>query len=128
MVTYHLDTDFLVLALTRRGPEHQLLSAIADSDDLIEVAALVWYEFCRGPRTPEQVAVARNLVEDDGVIAFDEDHALRAAELFRRLNSPRRRAYDVAIASIAIARGARLLTGNARDYSGIEGLELGPAV
>jgi len=122
---YHLDTDFLVKALLSPGAERDLLRQIADSAAEIEISALAWYEFCRGPRLPEQEAVARGFLEDEGIIAFNETLASASADLFRRLGSPRRRALDVAIAATAIARGARLLTGNTRDYSGIEGLVTG---
>jgi predicted nucleic acid-binding protein len=125
VVIYHLDTDFLIHALFAPGDERRVLREIADSDSAIEISAIAWYEFCRGPRSPEQLAVARNFLEDDGVIAFDDDLAMHAADLFRRLGSPRRRAVDLAIAAAAMARGARLLTGNTRDYSGIDGLQLG---
>jgi predicted nucleic acid-binding protein len=43
------------------------------------------------------------------------------------MGSPRKRAADIAIAVTAISRNARLLSGNTRDISGIEGLQLGPA-
>jgi predicted nucleic acid-binding protein len=122
---YHLDTDFLVKALLGPGAERELLRDIADSALEIEISGLAWYEFCRGPRAPEQEAVARSFFESEGIIAFDEELAVKAAELFRQLGSPRRRAFDVAIAATAIARGARLLTGNTRDYTGIDGLSLG---
>jgi predicted nucleic acid-binding protein len=124
---YHLDTDFLVKALFAPGAERDVLRQIADSASEIEISALAWYEFCRGPRVPEQEAIARSFLEDEGIIAFNETLASAAADLFRRLGSPRRRAFDVAIAATAIARGARLLTGNTRDYSGIEGLVTGRA-
>jgi predicted nucleic acid-binding protein len=122
---FHLDTDFLVKALLTRGPERTALQALADSVDEIEMSAIAWYEFCRGPRRPEQVAVARNLLENDGIVPFTENHAEMAAEMFLKLGRPRKRSADLAIAAVALARGARLLTGNTRDYSGIDGLELG---
>ena len=126
MVTrYHLDTDFLVKALFSRCPEQALLRAIADSSDEIEMSSLAWYEFCRGPRLPEQTALARSFLEEDGIIVFDEDLAAKAADHFRRLGSPRKRAFDIAIAMVALSRGAQLLSGNTRDYSGIDGLLLG---
>lgn len=126
MVTrYHLDTDFLVKALSATGAERDLLREVSNSTAEIEISALAWYEFCRGPRLPEQEAVARSYLESEGIIAFDDSLAAAAADLFRRLGSPRRRAFDVAIAATAIARGGRLLTGNTRDYSGIEGLLTG---
>jgi predicted nucleic acid-binding protein len=124
---YHLDTDFLIKALMSAGEERDVLRRISDSLVEVEMSALAWYEFCRGPRTPEQEAVARSFLEAEGVIAFDEDLAAKAAALFLQLGSPRRRAFDVAIAATAIARGARLLTSNTRDYSDIDGLEAGEA-
>jgi len=124
---YHLDTDFLVKALSGPGDERDTLRTVSDSACEIEISALAWYEFCRGPRKPEQLAVARSYLEADGVVPFDESAAETAAELFRAMGSPRRRAFDVAIAAVAIDRRARLLTANTRDYSGIDGLELGPA-
>lgn len=126
MVTrYHLDTDFLLKALLSSGPERKLLRSISDSPADIEMSALAWYEFSRGPRLPEQEAVAKSYLESDGVIPFGEELAAKASDLFRRLGSPRRRAFDVAIAATAISRGARLLTGNVRDYAGIEDLLTG---
>lgn len=127
MTRYHLDTDFLVKALLSSGPERQLLRAISDSQDEIEMSSLAWYEFCRGPRLPQQEAVARSYLEAEGVIEFGETAAARAADIFRRLGGPRRRAADVAIAAVAIGRGARLLTANTRDYTGIEALLTGVA-
>lgn len=127
MIRYHLDTDFLLRALLSRGPERALLRRISDSEAEIEMSAVAWYEFCRGPRRPEQEALARSYLEADGVIAFDEQLAVAAADLFRRLGRPRKRAADIAIAVTAIARDARLLSGNTRDYSSIDGLQLGPA-
>jgi predicted nucleic acid-binding protein len=124
---YHLDTDFLVKALYGPGEERRLLVQLSRTPCALEMSAIAWYEFCRGPRTPEQLALARDHLEPEGIIAWSEALAERAGDLFRQLGSPRKRAVDVAIASTALARGARLLTGNLRDYSGIDGLELGIA-
>lgn len=125
LTRYHLDTDFLVKALLASGPERELLRKLSDSPAEMEMSALAWYEFCRGSRLPQQEAIARSFLEADGVIDFDESIAARAADIFRRLGSPRRRAADIAIAAVAISRDARLLTGNVRDYSGIEELLIG---
>src|SRR5262249_23721416 len=69
---YHVDTDFLIYALGERGPARKRLMELADSDAEIQMSAVAWYEFCRGPRTPEQLAVARSFFLDDGIIPFDE--------------------------------------------------------
>ena len=115
----HLDTDFLVHALTHAGPERQRLLELADSDDEVAISAVAWYEFSRGPRTPEQLAVARAFFLEDGIVGFSEELAERAAEVFRRLGSPRRRGADIAIGVTAAAHGAHLVTRNERDFAGI---------
>lgn len=124
MTRYHLDTDFLVFALSVAGPERKRLRAIAESDAVMEISAVAWYEFARGPRTPQQLAVARSLFPDDGVVPFSEILASHAAEVFRRLGSPRRRAADVAIGVTAAHSGAVLMTRNARDFAGIPDLDV----
>ena len=124
---YHLDTDFLVYALSAAGPERRRLRELADSDSEIQISAVAWYEFSRGPRTPEQLAVARSFFGEDGVLAFTEATAAEAADVFRRLGSPRRRAADVAIGVTAAIHQAVLLTRNARDFTGIPGLRAEPA-
>lgn len=120
---YHLDTDFLVFALSSPGPERRRLRVLAESDVEIQMSAVAWYEFSRGPRTPEQLAVARSFLGEHGVVAFSETTAAEAADVFRRLGSPRRRAADVAIGVTASSARAVLLTRNARDFAGIPGLQ-----
>lgn len=122
---YHVDTDFLIYALGRAGKERRRLLSVADSDARLQMSAVAWYEFTRGPRTPEQIAVARSLLDDDGgVVPLSEPLAVRAGEVFRSLGSPRKRAADVAIGVTAAALGAVLLTRNLTDFAGIPGLEL----
>ena len=122
---YHLDTDCLVLATAhRRGPEHDRLLELLGSRAFVEISAIAWYEFVRGPRTPEVLAAARSVFGENGILPFDEAVAERAGDLFRGSVASRRRAADLAIAAHAITRRAVLLTHNPRDYTGIEGLEV----
>lgn len=123
-MTVHLDTDFLVYALAFAGPERRRLVEIAESGQTIEMSAVAWYEFSRGPRTPEQIATARALFGDDGIVPFSEPLALATAGVFRELGSPRRRAADIAIGVTAAMRGALLISRNARDFAGIPDLDL----
>ena len=118
----HLDTDFLVYALSVRGPERQRLGELASTGAKIELSAVAWYEFSRGPRTVEQLAVARQFFGDEGIVPFSESIAATAAEVFRSLGSPRKRAADIAIGVTASSFGAVLLTRNARDFARIPGL------
>jgi predicted nucleic acid-binding protein len=119
---YHIDTDFLVFAVSTRGPERRRMQAVLASDARVEMSVIAWYEFTRGPRTPEQLAVARGMFDAEGIIPFSEQLATTAADQFRRLGSPRKRAADIAIGVVARSRGAVLLTRNARDFAGIDGL------
>ncbi len=121
----HLDTDFLIYALGVPGKERRRLLRLADSDDAMQMSAVAWYEFSRGPRTPEQLAVARSLFAAvDGIVPFSEELATRASEVFRLLGSPRKRAADIAIGATAAALGATLLTRNKRDFAGIPHLTM----
>jgi len=118
----HFDTDFLIYALSQAGAERNRLRRAAESDAVLEISAVAWYEFCRGPRVPEHIAVARALFAE--VVPFDETLAAHASEVFRRLGSPRRRGADIAIGVTAAAAAAVLLTRNGRDFAGIPDLEL----
>lgn len=55
------------------------------------------------------------------VISGVADHA---AEVFRKLGSPRKRAADVAIGVTAALTGALLLTRNGKDFAGVPDLQL----
>lgn len=56
------------------------LRRAAESDAVLQISAVAWYEFCRGPRVPEHIAVARSLFAD--VVPFDETLAAHASEVF----------------------------------------------
>ena len=124
MTRVHLDTDFLIYALAAAGRERRRLLELAESEVDLQISAVAWYEFARGPRTPEQLAVARSFFFADGIVPFSEELAILAAEVFRTLGSPRRRAADIAIGVTAAALDAVLLTRNARDFAGIPRLEV----
>jgi predicted nucleic acid-binding protein len=121
---YHFDSDFLIFALSVAGPERRRMTQLAESDAELQMSAVAWYEFSRGPRTPEQLSIARSFFFDDGIVPFSEELAAIAGDVFRNLGSPRRRAADVAIGVTAAAMGAILLTRNTRDFAGIPHLQV----
>lgn len=100
------------------------MRALAESDAEIQISAVAWYDFARGPRTPEQLAVARALFGADGVVPLSEELAALAGDVFRHLKASRRRAADVAIGVTGAALKAVLLTRNARDFAGVPDLRL----
>lgn len=120
----HLDTDFLVYALTSPGVERRMLHALSATEAQIQISSVVWYEFCRGPRTPDQIAVARSFFFEDSILPFSEELSILAADVFRQLKSTRRRSSDIAIGVTAAAMGALLITRNAADFAGIPDLEI----
>jgi len=118
----HLDTDFLIVALSGANASRQQLLELNASAAPIHMSAIAWYEFARGPRTAEQLAAARFFI--DAIIVFDDVIAAEAGEVFRRLGSPRRRANDIAIGVTAVSQRATLLTRNGADFDGIPGLRV----
>lgn len=124
MAVFHLDNDYLVYATSQPGPERERLLELAASDATIAMSAIAWYEYARGPRTQEQFALARFILDEDGIVPLDDELASRAADTFRRAGSPRRQANDIAIGVTAAARAATLLTRNARDFAAVPGLTL----
>lgn len=121
-MAFHLDTDFAVYALSSAGPERGWLLEVAESDHAIEMSAVAWYEFARGPRRPEQLAAAREFLGESGVVPLSDEIATTAASVFRALDSPRQRAADIAIGVTALLARATLVTRNASDFSDIPGL------
>ena len=120
----HLDADVLVYALSVTGPERRRVVQLSESEAEIQMSAIAWYEFSRGPRTPEQLAVARSFLFEDGIVPFSEDLALISSEVFRSLGSPRKRSADIAIGVTAAAMDALLLARNDRDFAGIPSLRV----
>ena len=121
-MAFHLDTDFAVYALSSAGPERRWLLEAAESDHAIEMSAVAWYEFARGPRRPEQLAAAREFLGESGVVPLSDEIATKAADVFRALDSPRQRAADIAIGVTALLARTTLVTRNASDFSDIPGL------
>jgi predicted nucleic acid-binding protein len=119
---YHVDTDVLVWACSRAGPERRRLLELLEAGEPIGMSAWAWYEFRRGPRTAEQLAAASLLLGESGVVPVSIDISEEAAEVFRVLGSPRRRAADVVIGVTARVCGAKLLSRNSNDFAGIAGL------
>ena len=75
-------------------------------------------------RTRTRGSEVRVHLDEGGIVPFSEDLAAAAAEVFRKLGSPRKRGADIAIGVTASTLGAVLMTRNKRDFAGIPGLEI----
>lgn len=120
----HLDTSVLIDALT--GPRRSLpaLRAIVADGIRLGVSSLVLYEWRRGPRVDEELALEAVLVGPDAVTAFGEREAKLAADLYRKVRRARGRELDIAIAACAVTQDAHLWTLNHEDFQDIPGLHL----
>ena len=119
-----LDTSVLVDSLSGQRPCAAELRRAIEMGERIELPSLVLYEWLRGPRLPEEIAVQEELFPSGRAIAFGPQEAAVSAGLYRTLRRPRGREIDLAIAACAIARGAALWTKNEADFADIPGLRL----
>jgi predicted nucleic acid-binding protein len=85
---------------------------------------LVCYEWLRGPRLPQELALADRLFPRESAIVFGPAEAALSARLYRSVRRPRGREIDLAIAACAIVRNAELWTMNPNDFRDVPGLRL----
>jgi predicted nucleic acid-binding protein len=102
----------------------RLVASIDERGDRLVVSSIVLFEWLRGPRTPEQVAITDAFFPDHSVVTFDASAARIAARLFVGLQRARARQADIAIAACAIEQDAALWTLNQADFADIPGLQL----
>lgn len=90
----------------------------------ILIPSLVLYEWLRGPRLTEELAMQEALFPSEATVPFGPREAALSAKLYRSLRRPRGREIDIAIAACAISREADLWTLNAADFEDIPDLRL----
>ncbi len=119
-----IDTSAMIDSLTGPRRSAPVLRDLLVAGERILLPSIVLYEWLRGPRLEEELAVQEELFPRDGALPFGTLEAALAAELYRSVKSPRGREIDLAIAAVAITRGASLWTLNRRDFAGIPSLHL----
>jgi predicted nucleic acid-binding protein len=123
-MTVHVDTSALVDALT--GPRRSLdvLIHLTEEGHRLSLSAIVLYEWLRGPRTPEDLAVQEELFPRARAVPFGAEQAAVAARLYAAVKKPRGREIDLAVAACALHDGATLWTLNREDFRDLPGLSL----
>lgn len=124
---YLLDTDTCIWVL--RGQSRLCGRLKRQSPDDVAVSVMTEAELRYGALKSSAPARNRERVElflsaPFELLPFDRDAARCHAELRFALRSQPIGERDLVIASIAVARGRILVTGNAREFSRVPGLEV----
>ena len=118
------DTSVLVAAFTGTKTSAPAMRALVHRGERLILCTLVLYEWLRGPRLPEELAIQEALFPAAVALPFGPEEARVAAALYDAVERPRRREADLAIAACAIVRGAELWTLNPSDFRDLPRLEL----
>ena len=111
----HLDTSFLIRSLVVGTKESELLADwLADSQG-IGISTVSWPEFLCRPLSPDDFHLARRIVE--APLAFTENHASIAANLFNTTGRRRNSFPNCMIAAAAIVENVDLATSNPEDFT-----------
>jgi predicted nucleic acid-binding protein len=119
-----LDTSVLVDSLTGEKRSAAALRRVYERSERVVLPALVCYEWLRGPRLPQELALAERLFPKESAIVFGLAEAALSAKLYRSVRHPRGREIDLAIAACAMVREAELWTLNPADFRDVPGLRL----
>jgi predicted nucleic acid-binding protein len=100
------------------------LTRMLEQGERLSVSTLVLYEWLRGPRLPQELAVQEIMFPSEAALPFEAVDARISAELYRTVSRARSREIDIAIAACAIRREAELWTVNRADFADIPRLRL----
>ena len=123
-MTIHVDTSFLIYALTTDFPGVDSLEEAVERGHRLRLSTLALFEWLRGPRTDEELLLQEKFTPAADAIPFGVAEARAAAKVYRALSRARRRDVDIAIAACAIEHEAALWTLNPQDFKDIPGLRL----
>jgi predicted nucleic acid-binding protein len=119
-----IDTSVVIDSFTGSRDSLVALRDVVARGEQIALTAVVHYEWLRGPRVRDELLLQEELLPTESVIPFDAADAARAADLYKRVRSPRGREIDLAIAAMALNRDADVWTLNPADFRDIPDLRL----
>jgi predicted nucleic acid-binding protein len=120
----HVDTSILVDAFTGHQRSLPALRDLIERAEPLGISTLVLYEWLRGPRLEEEVALQEAVLPTGTAVPFGGREATLAARLYRQVRGARRRELDLGIAACALAGGAAFWTLNTQDFTDIPDLTL----
>lgn len=114
----------MVDAVTGPKRSAQALRRMIERGERVLLPSLVLFEWLRGPRLPEEIAIQEVLFPSEAALPFGPQEAALSAKLYKSVSRPRGREIDLAIAASALVRDAELWTLNKADFKDIPGLRL----
>ncbi|CAN5916177.1 hypothetical protein BH11GEM1_BH11GEM1_01330 [soil metagenome] len=114
MPVIHLDTNFLILAVSRDSLESRKIDKWLSEERELGLSAVAWTEFQCGPVSDRAIHAAALLTGKP--VAFDGLDAVTASGLFNFGGRRRNSIVDCMIAAVTIRSGAALATNNLRDF------------
>ena len=124
----HLDTNFLIRAISADSLESGKVKEWLRFGEVLGMSSVAWAEYlCAGPNTDEDLFLAGRIVAHR--VDFTEEMAALSAKLFNGSGRRRGTFTDCMIAAAAIAEQASIATANLKDFRKFErfGLVLTPA-
>lgn len=110
----HLDTNYIVGAVTPGSPESAQLQVWLSSGEIVSVSSIAWAEFLCGPLSSASAAAARAFVPTPE--PFLPEDAEMAADLYNATGRRKGSLADCMIAAAAIRHKADLATANRSDF------------
>lgn len=110
----HLDTSFLIRSLVSGTPERARLASWLKANEPIAISAVCWTEFLCGPVSPQEAALAQQLLGTP--LSFTAGDAAVAAQLFNGSGRRRGSLIDCMVAAHAMSVNASLATSNRADF------------
>ena len=120
----HLDTSFLIRALSPGSPEDRKLREWVRVGEPLATSTVAWAEFLCGPLNQTELELATQIIGKHS--EFTRDHAASAAGLYNDMGRRRGMLIDCMIAAVALAENASIATANEADFKGFQesGLKL----
>ncbi len=118
----HVDTSFLIRALTKRSSEDRQLRYWLRDGESLGISAISWAEFLCGPVDEEDVELATDILREQ--VPFLPNDSAVAARLFNQSGRRRGSLTDCMIAATAIRCDAALATSDLADFRGLAALGL----
>jgi predicted nucleic acid-binding protein len=112
----HLDTSLLIGAEDADDAHHPMARKVLSLPGPFACSSVAWMELQSRPK-PVTLRLAIKALLTSGIVAFDQNTAELAGELFHRAGSRRSTRLDTMIAATAIQAGAELATVNPDDFA-----------